>query len=153
MLAEWGGNLSPLLLFHHSPISIFFFFFLHISSFHDMGLLVYHPECEFFEQGRCIWLLRSPPPHKSWGQVQILKRSQIKWNELYKLQRHSNVADVFTGDQHTGWRQRKCQSHWGACFQPQVRAAQLLCQFCEEGVVWVGFSVSFWVLQMWIQVQ
>lgn len=43
---------------------------------------------------------------------------QSKWNELLKPQKHSNVADVFTGDQHTGWRQRKWQNHWGACFQP-----------------------------------
>lgn len=42
---------------------------------------------------------------------------QIKQNKWLKLQKHSNVANVFTGDQHMGWRQMQCQNHWGACFQ------------------------------------
>lgn len=42
---------------------------------------------------------------------------RIKQNELLKLQKRTNVADVLTGDQHTGWRQMQCQNHWGACFQ------------------------------------
>lgn len=136
MLAEWGGNLSLLLLLHHNPISTYFIFCTFQASMTCAFLSVTLNVSSLSKEGTFGFCVH-PLPISTGARCRCLRDvCQIKQNEFLKLQKHSSVAHVLTGAKYTGSRQIQCPNHWELVFSLSGSSSAVM------SVLWGGSGLG-----------